>query len=359
MQGRDIGVCFGPLWSLSAAFAVFAATVVPIQAQDLSRPINTRSMPVGAFVEPGPDASTLPEPEVQDAGMQGDSRMQGNLGMQGTGIPDSAMHETGMIVDVESHSLTLQSLEAQALRSNPSIDRAAALVHAARGRALQVGLRPNPDFGFDFQQLGSDGLAEQYGAVIGQEFVRREKLELSRSAALHEVQRLEQQLVAQRQRVLTDVRIAFIRALRAERQMELTQQLVQIGERGVAVAKELFNAQEVGRGDVLQAELEVESASILLRNAENRKLAVWRELSAVTGQPLLSPQPLEGDIVDEEGDMQFVEALARLQNQSPEIAAVMAEIHRARCNLQRQQVEPRPNVDGRGADQLARQRRRW
>lgn len=332
MQGRDIGVCFGPPWTLSAAFAVFAATVVPIQAQDLSRPINTRSMPVGAFVEPGPDASTLPEPEVQDSGMQE------------MGIPDSAMHETGMIVDVESHSMTLQSLEAQALRSNPSIDRAAALVHAARGRALQVGLRPNPDFGFDFQQLGSDGLAEQYGAVIGQEFVRREKLELSRSAALHEVQRLEQQLAAQRQRVLTDVRIAFIRALRAERQMELTQQLVRIGERGVAVAKELFNAQEVGRGDVLQAELEVESASILLRNAENRKLAVWRELSAVTGQPLLSPQPLEGDIVDEEGDMQFVEALARLQNQSPEIAAVMAEIHRARCNLKRQQVEPRPNV---------------
>ncbi len=283
-----------------------AACGLRAQAEDPWRPISVRTLPVAVVMDHSED--------------------------------------TGMIVDVNPDALTLETLESRALASNPSIDRAAALVSAARGRALQVGLRPNPEVGFDFQQLGSDGVAEQYGVLIGQEFVRREKLQLNRSAALHDVHRLEQELAAQRQRVLTDVRIAYVRALRAERQLELTQQLVDIGEQGVNVAKELFNAQEVGRADVLQAELEVESASILRRNAENRRVAVWQELSAVVGQQLLQPQFLAGDITDAGHEVQFVEALLQLQNASPEIAAVLADIQRARCELQRQQVEPRPNV---------------
>ncbi len=310
MQHRVVGVGLGQSWLLPCAFAVVTAYCSQTQAQDPLRPISFRTLPAAVVIGQD-DASS-------------------------------------MIVDAEPDSLTLQTLESYALTSNPSIHRAAALVCAARGHALQVGLRPNPEVGFDFQQLGSDGLAEQYGVLINQEVVRREKLQLNRSAALHEVQRLEQELAAQRQRVLTDVRIAYIRGLRAERQLELTQQLVNIGEQGVAVAKELFNAQEVGRADVLQAELEVESASILLRNADNRRRAVWQEMSAVTGQHPLQPQRLAGDIVDAGTELQFVEALTQLQNQSPEIAAVLADIQRARCKLQRQQIETRPNVTVQG-----------
>ena len=305
MQRRVVGVGLAQRW-LPAAIVVVAACGPRAPAEDPWRPISIRTLPVAVVIDGSDD--------------------------------------TGMIVDANPDALTLATLESRALASNPSIARAAALVNAARGRALQVGLRPNPEVGFDFQQLGSDGLAEQYGVVIGQEFVRREKLQLNRSAALHDVHRLEQELAAQRQRVLTDVRIAYVRALRTERQLELTQQLVDIGEQGVNVAKELFNAQEVGRADVLQAELEVESASILRRNAENRRVAVWQELSAVVGQQLLQPQLLAGDITDAGHQVQFVEALLQLQNASPEIAAVLADIQRARCQLKRQQVETRPNV---------------
>jgi len=269
------------------------------------------------------------------------------------GVTTEFVEDSGMIVDAEQQSLpqdvlTLESLESSALASNPSIARAAAMVGAARGRALQVGLRPNPEVGFDLQQLGSNGQAEQYGVSIGQELVRREKLQLNRSTALHDVQRMQQELAAQRQRVLTDVRIAYIRVLRAQRQVELTQQLVDIGAKGVSVAMELFTAQEVGRGDVLQAELEVESASVLRENAENRHSAAWRELASVTGQASLVPQPLAGAITDSGNEILFEEALAQLRNQSPEVAAVWATIQRSRCNLQRQQIEPRPNLTVQG-----------
>ncbi len=261
----------------------------------------------------------------------------------GVVIDELDASDEGMIVDGQSNALTLHELESMAVASNPSINRAAALVYAARGRALQAGLRPNPEVGVDLQQLGSDGLAEQYGVSVNQEIVRREKLRLDRSIELHEAHRLEQQLAAQRQRVLTDVRIAFIRALRAERELELTRQLVELSEQAARVTNDLLRAQEVGRTDLLQAELEVESALILLRNAENHQLAIWREISSITAQPL-DPQTIAGDINDDVHEIEFDEALAQLRRESPEVAAVLAAIQRARCNLSREQIETRPNV---------------
>jgi cobalt-zinc-cadmium efflux system outer membrane protein len=313
---------------VTAALALSGVVAVPTHAQDFLAPVvgqalsDVKAIAAHAMVE------------------SVDEQSQTNAGMEENGD----IEDGGMIVDTASDALTLQTLESMAMASNPSIGRAAALVNAARGRALQVGLPPNPEVGLDFEQLGSDGRAEQYGVAFRQEIVRRQKLRLNRSIALHEAHRLQQELAAQRQRVLTDVRVAYIRALRAERQIDLTKRLVEIGQQGVKVAEELLIAQEVGRGDVLQAELEVESAIILLRNAENRRIAVWQELSSLTGQGLLEPQPLVGDITAMESERQFDEVILQLRNQSPEVAAVMAAIERARCNLARQQFEPRPNV---------------
>jgi outer membrane protein TolC len=143
---------------------------------------------------------------------------------------------------------------------------------------------------------------------------------------------------------LTDVRTAYVRALRARRQLELTRQLVEIGEQGVQIASELLRAKEVSRADVLQAELEVESANILYQNALNAQLAVWRQLGALLGQAPMAPQPIAGDIEQVPPGLIFEESLAKVQSQSPEVAAIFAKIDRARCNLQRQLIETKPNV---------------
>ena len=263
------------------------------------------------------------------------------LPMEATADLESAI---GMIVDPAPQAWTLKSLESMALSASPVIQRASALVHAARGRALQAGLSPNPDVGVDLQQLGSAGQAEQYGVAFSQEIVRPRKLRLDRTIALHEANRLSQELAAERQRVLTDVRSAYVRALRARRQLELTRQLVEISERGFEIASQLLRAKEVSRADVLQAELEVESANILYQNALNSQLTIWRQLGALVGNASMAPQPISGDIEQVPTGLIFEESLTQLQSQSPEVAAVFANIDRARCNLQRQLIETRPNV---------------
>ncbi|MGI9471718.1 MAG: TolC family protein [Rubripirellula sp.] len=337
----------GILLTLPAAVVAMLATFAPAEAQQSRRMSSVESLIVDLPPLPAAGMATAnianndTEPVVN---VRGGQVHQGNDA--GYLIDDDELSQT--MVSEQVAGLTLESLESIALSANPSIQRASAIVGAARARALQVGLRPNPEVGIDFQQLGSDGLAEQYGVLVRQEMVRSQKLDLNRSVALHRAAVLEQQLVAQRQRVLTDVRIAYVRALRAERQVTLSGQIAEIARQGVTVTQELLDAGEIGRADLLQAEIEVETAAILVRNAENMQLSVWQNLAAVTGQATLEVQPLAGDPADVDEELEFESALQDLRSRSPEVAAALSEIERARCNLKRQQIEVKPNVTVQG-----------
>lgn len=245
-------------------------------------------------------------------------------------------------------TLTLEELEARALRSNPSIARAQALASAAQGNWLQVGLPPNPKVGYAGQQIGSGGLAEQDGVLVEQEFVRGGKLALNRQVAAQDIVRAQQQLAAQQQRVITDVRIAYYRVLAAQQQTSTSEELVAIAERSAQAARALFDAKEVSRADVLQADLEIENAQITHTNARNRLASGWRQLAAVTGDSQLAQQPVSGELARRRECINWQKCLERLLSSSPEVAAAATNVEQARWRLQRAIVEPRPNVTVQG-----------
>lgn len=245
-------------------------------------------------------------------------------------------------------ALTLEQLEQKALTSNPSLRRVAALVGAARGNSVQVGLPPNPSVGYEGQQLGSGGLAEQHGVAFSQEIVRGGKLRLNRAVADRERMRVEQEYAAQEQRVLTDVRIAFYQVLLAQRQIDVTSNLIHISDEGSKSVDALFRAQEAARSDILQAQLETENARILAENARNRHEAAWRSLAAIVGEPDLAIQALAGDAMAPPKKIEYPDSLARLLETSPEISAAQMEVDRARFAFERARVEPTPNVNFQG-----------
>ena len=244
--------------------------------------------------------------------------------------------------------LGLETLEQMALTCNPSVQRAAAMVAAANGTWIQVGLAPNPSVGYEGQQLGSGGLAEQHGVLFSQEVIRGGKLALNRAVAGNERMRLEQELEAQRLRVLTDVRIAYFQVLLAQRQIELTNNIIQISQEGAKTVDALYRSQEVGKSDVLQAQLEIENSQILAENARNRYASAWRSLTAVIGSPMLAQQPLVGDPLVPPRQIEFDDALDRLLTLSPEMAAASMGVSRARAAIERERVEPVPNVTVQG-----------
>lgn len=241
--------------------------------------------------------------------------------------------------------VTLAELEAMAESCNPTLAQAAARVAAARGHCVQVGLYPNPTAGYIGAEMGNEGRAGQQGGFVGQEVVTAGKLQLNRTVAAQEVRQAEYAWAAQRFRVLTDVRRGFYEVLVAQRTVELAEQLVGIGERGVKTAEELMKAKEVARSDVLQARIESDSAKLLLQKARNRHTGAWRGLAAVVGDPALQPIYLAGDLQD--GMIQFTweDTLNRLWAESPELAGAQAGVARAQATLSRECAGRIPNFD--------------
>lgn len=311
-------------------------------ARCVARPASTVLLALAAAVSPsyaaeavGAEPLAAPAPE-QPLSNPADAEL----------VPEpSALVEAGEpAVALASTGLTLEDLQSQALVNNPAIGRAMALVGAARGECVQAGLGPNPSVGYEGQQLGSGGRAEQHGVTFGQEIVTGGKLRYRRAAASQGVAVAEQELAAVRLRVLTDVRVAYYGVLVAQRKVRLAEDLVSLGDELTGAADALFKAKEVGRVDAIQANLERQQASVAQENVRQRLDSAWRELAAVVGDPSLTPQPLAGDPLTTAARLDFDSALTRLQTESPEVAAASAELQRARLTVQRERREPIPNV---------------
>ncbi len=285
--------------------------------------------------QPAPAAPAIPDTQPVPAG-------------EVLPVPHAVPADNEAVALPPVHLLTLADFEGMALANNPSIARAAALVRAARGNYIQVGLPPNPSVGYEGQQIGSRGLAEQDGVFVSQEFVRGGKLRLNREVAAKQWAQAEHQLAAQQQRVLTDVRIAYSMVLIAQRQVDLANELLSVAKRTQQVADKLLLGKEVGRGDLVQAELEIGSAEILTNNAANRHMAAWRALAFSAGNPELALQRLDGEVDGPGIERTWEGTVERIISRSPEIGAAVANLEAARWSAQRAMVEKVPNLTVQG-----------
>jgi cobalt-zinc-cadmium efflux system outer membrane protein len=240
--------------------------------------------------------------------------------------------------------LGVEDLEQIALINNPSLARAGALVSSARGNWVQVGLPPNPAWGYLGQQLGSGNKATQHALLIDGEIITGGKLRWNRAVAEQEILRAEQNWFAQQQRVLTDVRIAFYQALLAQRSLDLSVRLLSIAHEAQNTARRLFDAGETSEVDFRQAEIEVFNAENNQNDARQRHFAAWQSLRALLGVPHMPPAALRGDLESLPDKIVWDETLAKLLATSPEIGAAVANLDRARAALVRARREPIPNV---------------
>jgi cobalt-zinc-cadmium efflux system outer membrane protein len=277
------------------------------------RPVSARSQPVSS--DPAESVAALPAPS---------SPVASNSPFQPNSLAD---------------------LESLALANNPTLARSQARVNAAQGNYLQSGLYANPEIGYVADEMGNPGGTGQQGAYIGQKIITAKKLQLNRSAAAWEIEQAELGWQAQERRVLNDVRVAYYELLVARRSVELQEELLKIGQQGIKVAEALQVAKEVGRADLLQAQIEVESANIELANAKNRYRAACRRLAAVVGLPNLDSAQLVGNLEAELPQFSWEQSLQRLLAESPELAQVQAGVERARWVLQRECAGRVPDID--------------
>lgn len=290
----------------------------------------------GALAQPG-GLRRLPPVRVAD-------RMVDEPGLLSPPISEAASAMPAELEPATRLPLTLADVEAMAVDTSPSIRALQARVTAARWECVQAGLPPNPTAGYTAGEIGNDGAAGQHGAYVGQQFIRGGKLGYAQAVAAKEARRREQQLAAERQRVLTDVRTVFYEVFLASREVTLTRRLTGLSSRAAETSQALLEAGEGRRTDVLQAEIENRRADAAQRAATQRLDAAWRRLAALVDLPAGAPQPVSADPEQLIRHAGWNELVDRVLSASPEVSTWVAAIEKARCEVARERSQVVPDV---------------
>jgi len=239
--------------------------------------------------------------------------------------------------------MTLDDLESMAIGNNPTLAQAAARVRAQRGNWVQQGLYPNPRLSYVGDEMGDENRSGFQGFKVNQEIVTRHKLELAQNVASQQVFQAEQEYAAQEFRVRNDVKLRFYDVLLAQRTLVLSRELEQIGLTNAHAAQHLFEAGQVGRSDVLQAQIEADNNQLQTIKAGITQDAAWRKLAIVVGVPDMQPRPLAGDLRNDVTSVTWNEAWARVSSASPELSAAQAKVGAARWAVDKARADRCPN----------------
>lgn len=188
------------------------------------------------------------------------------------------------------------------------------------------------------------------GLFVEQEIVTGGKLELSRSKYAQEARQAQLQVAAQRYRVLYTVRVAYFEALASQSRLEVERELRANAQETAKTLRELENVGQANRADVVQSQLELNRSKTQLSIAETRLRGHLEQLAAVIGIPEQPLDSLQGGFALEAAPgIERDAVLANILTCSPEILFARAEVVRDRIAVDRERVEPIPNINLRAA----------
>jgi len=238
---------------------------------------------------------------------------------------------------------TLDEFVAMALQNHPKLRTAQAAVEAARGKAVQARLYPNPVIAGFSPQIAGD--QSQWSGTVAQDLVTGGKLRLSQQAALREVQMAEYQLIRARYDVLTEVRQSFYALLVSQRRVEIYQLLLDIAKRSFEIGRQLAEAGEGTKADVLFWSIERDRAEVRLLNASVYIETGRRQVATAIGLPRADVGAIDGDLFRKlpNFDLKTLQEAVVRSNAKPRVAE--SDIARAQWTLERAVVQPIPNIN--------------
>jgi cobalt-zinc-cadmium efflux system outer membrane protein len=249
-------------------------------------------------------------------------------------------------IEAAPSAYTLEQLLRLALENNPRLAQAEFVIEAARGRALQAGLYPNPIVAVNLDELGDRTGPQGINTIplVTQEIVTGGKLGLSRAAAMKEVDQATFALATRRAELLAAVRSALFDVLTLKRRIELLDELRGISQKSVKHTKELIKAKQATQLDVVQLEVEAERFRAEFEAAEQELPAAFRRLAAVVGVKDLERAPIAGSLDDAIPDYELDRLRKYVLNVHPDVFAAQAGLEKAKLAWARANADVIPNV---------------
>src|ERR1700730_7920616 len=244
----------------------------------------------------------------------------------------------------EQKTITLEELQQMALQNNPTFAQSAANIQAAEGRKKQSGLYPNPTVGYQGEQIrGGSFHGGEQGFFVQQDIVLGGKLGLNRKIFDQELKQAETEAEEQKLRVVTNVRMSYIRALAAQQTLELRQNLSKLADDAIETSHQLANVGQADAPDVLTSEVEAQQAQLAVTMAEQNRQRIWKALAAVVGNPRLPLMKLEGKLEDTP-PVDTDELVEKIVDESPAPRIADLAVKRAEAALGRANRESIPDL---------------
>ena len=246
----------------------------------------------------------------------------------------------------KERSLSLEDLEQMAFQNNPTISQASAEVHSAEGRTIQAGLYPNPVLGYAGDEISFSDPSHRgiHSIFAEQAIVTAGKLKHNKEIFAKEELQATEQLEAQRNRVLTDVRVTYYQVLGTQKMAEIRRQLADISRQALETTRQLYNVGQADQPDVLEASVIAQSTEIDLLHAETELEQVWRVLASVVGKPDLPRMELAGELGENPPKVEEEVLLAKLLQESPQVKSARAGVERAEAAVKRALALRYPDV---------------
>jgi outer membrane protein, heavy metal efflux system len=241
--------------------------------------------------------------------------------------------------------MTLEEAQKLASETNPTLRQAEAEVRAAKARQQQGGLYPNPTVAYTGDEIrgGSVGGGKQ-GFFVQQTFVTGGKLGLSRDVMGKDARLAEIEAEEQKTRVLSAVKMAFLRVLAAQELLDARRDIAGIAQDTAETQRQLMNTGQADETEVLLAEVEAQRMRMAARMQENTLREEWRALVAVIGRPEMPLATVSGDLEIGWPDIKEDEVIETIANESPASRIADAAARRAESVLKRARKESVPDI---------------
>lgn len=252
---------------------------------------------------------------------------------------------------VSQGPLTLPDVQQKAIQTNPTVDQAKSNITAAKARARQAGLLPNPVVGGEVENFAFRALSMKptYLAFFVQTIPLGGKLRKMRDIYRAETTQAEIEAEMQKMRVANTARILFYQTLGTQQILDQQNELAAIARDATTTTSELFNVGQADKPDYLESSIEKEQVEHELVAARNNYLRAWTTLAVFLGLPDVAPSRLTGNLEDRIGAVNEQQLYQNLLAQSPQMRAAQAQIKRAQAVLIRAKAEPLPDLFVRGA----------
>jgi outer membrane protein, heavy metal efflux system len=239
-------------------------------------------------------------------------------------------------------SLTLVQALDLALAANPTIAAARLRPEVARASVDVARQRPNPELTLE-EAKETPRDAATLAQTIETAGKRRRRIELAEA----QVATGEAEVARAVAEIRSRVRRAFYALAAAERRRAEAEEALKLAERTRDTARDRFNAGDVARLDVVQAELAAAQADNDRESALGALASARADLNTLLARPPSAPTAVRGDLW--EGEIADPEQLARRTvSASTEIALLDRGIaeERAKVALARAENVPDPTISG-------------